>query len=72
MSSDGKRGNPYNFTEKYFDELCRLSSDRGGRAVIKQHEDDLLLFEVSASELSDIDTPRDISDRIDPLSLRGL
>ena len=72
MSSDGKRGNPCIFPEKYFDELCRLSGDRGGRAVIKQHEDDLLLFEVSASELTDVDTPRDISDRIDPLSLRGL
>ena len=72
MSSDGKRGNPCIFPEKYFDELCRLSGDRGGRAVIKQHEDDLILFEVSASELTDIDTPRDISDRIDLLSLRGL
>lgn len=72
MSSDGKRGNPCIFPEKHFDELCRLSGDRGGRAVIKRHEDDLILFEVSASELTDIDTPRDISDRINPLSLRGL
>lgn len=72
MSSSGKRGNPCIFPEKHFDELCRLSGDKGGTAVIKRHEDDLILFEVSASELTDIDTPRDISDRIDPLSLRGL
>lgn len=60
MSSGGKRGNPCIFPRAYFDELCELSGDRGGRAVIKRHEDDLISFEVSASELEDVDTPEDM------------
>lgn len=60
MSSGGKRGNPCVFPKAYFDELCNLSGDKGGRTVIEQHEDDLILFEVSDIELTDIDTPDDL------------
>ena len=60
MSSDGRRGNPCIFPKAYFDELCCLSGDKGGRAVIEQHGDHLILFEVSAKELTDIDTPEDM------------
>ena len=60
MSSGGRRGNPCIFPKKYFDELCGLSGDKGGRAVIECHENDLILFEVSDAELKDIDTPDDI------------
>lgn len=60
MSSGGKRGNPCIFPKTYFDELCSLSDDKGGRAVIECHENDLILFEVSDAELKDIDTPDDI------------
>ena len=60
MSCNGKRGNPCVFPEKYFDELCSLSGDTGGRAVIQRHEDDLILFEVESSELTDVDTPDNI------------
>ena len=60
MSSNGKRGNPCVFPKAYFDELCRLSGDKGGRSVIEHHEDQLILFEVCAEELADIDTPEDM------------
>ena len=33
-----------------------IEGDRGGNVVIRQHEDDLLLYEVPADELRDVDT----------------
>ena len=60
MSSSGKRGNPCIFPKACFDELCCLSGDKGGRTVIEQHEDQLILFETAETELKDIDTPKDI------------
>ncbi|MCR5826320.1 MAG: nucleotidyltransferase family protein, partial [Oscillospiraceae bacterium] len=53
---DGKRGNPCVFPRKYFPELRALTGDVGGSAVIRAHEDDLRLFEVSEEELTDVDT----------------
>ena len=53
---DGKRGNPCVFPAKYFPELRALTGDVGGSAVIRAHADDLLLFEVDARELADVDT----------------
>lgn len=61
MSSGGKRGNPCVFPKTVFDELCRLSGNSGGRAVIERHKDRLILFEVDETELTDVDTPQDIS-----------
>ena len=61
MSSGGKRGNPCIFPKSYFDELCALSGDKGGRAVIEKHKGSLILYEVPERELADIDTPDDIS-----------
>lgn len=55
-SHDGKRGNPCVFPAKYFPELRALTGDIGGSAVIRKHEDDLLLFEVDKQELTDVDT----------------
>lgn len=60
MSSSGRRGNPCVFPKAYFDELCLLSGDRGGRAVIERHMDHLVLFEVDKTELTDVDAPEDI------------
>lgn len=60
MSSGMNRGNPCVFSKAYFDELCSLSGDRGGRSVIEKHKDDLILVEVPAEELADVDTPGDI------------
>lgn len=64
MSSGGKRGNPCLFPKVYFDELCRLTGDKGGRSVIERHPDDLILFEVPAKELADVDTPDDLTDEL--------
>ena len=40
----------------FADELRALTGDVGGSAVIRRHEDDLLLFEVAEQELLDADT----------------
>lgn len=61
ISSGGKRGNPCLFPKGYFEELCSLSGDKGGRSVIERHKDNLILFEVDENELTDVDTPDDIA-----------
>ncbi|MBQ1619392.1 MAG: nucleotidyltransferase family protein [Oscillospiraceae bacterium] len=58
MSHDGVRGNPCIFPKRFFPELCALSGDVGGSAVIRRHANDLQLFEVDARELADVDTPQ--------------
>ncbi len=57
LSHGGRRGNPCLFPARFFPELLALTGDRGGSAVIRNHPDDLLLLEVPAEELSDVDTP---------------
>ena len=54
---NGVRGNPCLFPRDYFAALKALTGDTGGSAVIRRHEDDLLLMEVSAPQLEDVDTP---------------
>lgn len=56
LSHKGRRGNPCIFPKAYFPELKALTGDRGGRSVIEKHEDKLLLYEVSAEQLVDVDT----------------
>ncbi len=53
----GKRGNPCVFPREFFPELMALEEDRGGSAVIRAHAERLVLAEVPAAELSDVDTP---------------
>ena len=57
MAHDGVRGNPCLFPARFFPELMALEGDHGGGAVIRQHEEDLVLLEVPQQELSDVDTP---------------
>lgn len=61
-SHSGKRGNPCIFPRKYYEELCELTGDVGGSAVIRRHEDDLLLCEIDQSELTDVDTREALRD----------
>ncbi|MBR3561866.1 MAG: nucleotidyltransferase family protein [Oscillospiraceae bacterium] len=61
-SHGGKRGNPCIFPKKYYDELSSLSGDVGGSAVIRRHEDDLLLCEIDRTELTDVDTKEALRD----------
>jgi len=56
-SHGGVRGNPCIFPARFFPELMALRGDKGGGAVIRRHEEDLLLCEVGAAELGDADTP---------------
>lgn len=52
----GQRGNPCIFPARLFPELLQIEGDRGGNVVIRQHEKELLLWEVPACELVDVDT----------------
>ena len=56
LSCDGVRGNPCIFPARFFPELMQLQGDRGGSAVIRKHENDLVLLETAAEELYDVDT----------------
>ena len=57
LSHGGVRGNPCVFPARFYPELLELTEDRGGNAVIRRHEEDLVLLEVDARELTDVDTP---------------
>lgn len=57
MAHGGIRGNPCLFPARFYPELLTLTGDRGGSAVIRNHEEDLILLETDAWELADVDTP---------------
>lgn len=57
LGYQGQRGNPCLFPAAYFEELMAMEGDHGGNVVIRKHEDALLLLEVAAHELVDVDTP---------------
>ena len=61
-SHGGIRGNPCVFPERYFPALCALTGDRGGSAIIREHEEDLLLYEIGKRELTDVDTKEALRD----------
>ena len=53
-------GNPVFFRETYVDELKKLQGDKGGKAVLKKHLEDVAYFEIEeALELQDLDTRED-------------
>ena len=56
LGHGGVRGNPCLFPARFFPELMALREDRGGNAVIRRHEDALVLLEVDGAELYDVDT----------------
>ena len=56
LGHGGVRGNPCLFPARFFPELLELREDRGGNAVIRRHEGDLILLEVDGAELYDVDT----------------
>lgn len=58
LAHGGIRGNPCLFPARFFPELLELREDRGGNAVIRRHEEDLMLLEVAERELTDVDTPQ--------------
>lgn len=51
-------GNPVVFHEKYRDELCALTGDTGGKAVMKRHPEDVYMCRIEDErELRDYDYP---------------
>ena len=58
LAHHGVRGNPCLFPARFFPELLDLREDHGGNTVIRRHEEDLILLETAAEELTDIDTPK--------------
>ena len=57
LAHGGVRGNPCIFPARFFPELLELREDHGGNTVIRRHEEALILLEVPAEELTDVDTP---------------
>lgn len=56
LSYGGEPGNPVLFRGSYYQELCELRGDRGGKSVLKNHLKDVILTEVSESRtLTDVD-----------------
>jgi molybdenum cofactor cytidylyltransferase len=56
----GRRGHPIIFGIRYKAELLKLKGDIGGREIIRDHPDDVLMVPVdSESVVSDIDTRED-------------
>lgn len=58
--ADGKRGNPVIFPASLFEELMKISGDRGGRQVIGAHPELLRTISVASVELKDIDIKEDM------------
>ena len=58
--ANGKRGNPVIFPASLFEELLKVTGDRGGRQVITAHAELLRTVSVDEAELKDIDTKEDM------------
>lgn len=57
----GQRGNPVLWDRAYFAELCAVSGDTGGRAVLHRHANRVLRVERPGDAIfTDIDTPDDL------------
>lgn len=54
------RGNPAVFGSMYREELLALEGDRGGSVIMRRHQENLWLLEVSGDELKDIDVRGDL------------
>ena len=57
----GERGHPVLFANEYFAEISALAGDRGAKAVIDAHPDQVFEIEVEdPGVIRDIDTPEDL------------
>lgn len=60
MSFHGVMGNPVIFQGKFVQELLALTGDNGGKTVVREHLQELYLYEAdSKKSLEDIDTPQE-------------
>jgi molybdenum cofactor cytidylyltransferase len=58
--ADGNAGIPACFTRNHFEALQGLHGDRGAATLLRQAED-VILIDVAAAELRDVDTPEDLA-----------
>ena len=65
-ASDGRRGNPCIFPQRFFPELMVLTGDRGGSAVLRRHPACIKLVELPSRELCDCDTPEQLARLVQP------
>lgn len=61
VSENGEPGNPCIFSRRYFPELRKLSGDRGGKCILREHLKDTVFLEISdCRELQDLDYPPEL------------
>ncbi len=61
--SKGKMGNPLIFSKQYFDELMRLSGDKGARSLLQKYTDKIIRVEMHSDVIfKDIDTFEEYQD----------
>lgn len=69
LSYGGIPGNPVIFHERYLEELLALKGDIGGRAVMKNHPEDVEMMEAEDDrELADIDTRQEMRGKFSGLN----
>lgn len=60
-SYQNKPGHPVGFRSAFFDQLAGISGDQGARAVVRRHEDRIVVVEVDdPGVLQDIDQEKDL------------
>jgi molybdenum cofactor cytidylyltransferase len=60
-SYNGKLGHPRIFKKKYFEKLKKLKGDEGGRSIIANNLEDILICEVNdPGVVFDVDLPEDL------------
>lgn len=57
---EGRRGNPVLFDQRYFDTLCGVSGDVGGRRILLESDDARLVETGDRGILRDVDTKTDL------------
>lgn len=58
--TNGKKGNPVFWDRSYFPELLSLTGDEGGKQVMRNYPDRILVVETEEKELKDIDRREDL------------
>ena len=60
-TDNGARGNPVVWPAKYFDSLKQISGDVGGRHLIEENTENLIMVELGEAARLDIDNPEMLS-----------
>ena len=61
-TKDGEQGHPVLFCSAYFEEIEKITGDKGARSVVDNHPDNVFTIEVQdPGVIRDIDTPQDLA-----------